>query len=521
MVSSVIQPPEDAMGEASKPTGPDFEQGIDGNDLPDGVPVAGQFRGEAVLLLRRGDALFAIGANCTHYGGPLVEGAVAGDTIRCPWHHACFSLRTGEAVAAPALNPVNAYRTAVEHGRVHVVGKVGQEPAAARSPDASPSSVVIVGGGAAGNAAAEMLRRQGYRGAVTVLSADPSVPYDRPNLSKDYLAGNAPEEWIPLRSREFYREQNIDLRTDTVVARLDADKRVLALANGETLPFGALLLATGGRPRRLPIPGAELGHVHVLRSLDDSRALIDRCKHAKRAVVLGAGFIGLEVAASLRTRGLAVDVVAPEQQPLERVVGAALGAMIRKVHQAHGVTFHLGQAPSAIEPDAVVLKDGSRLTTDLVVIGAGIVPETGLAEAAGLAVDRGVKVNAFLETSAPGIYAAGDIARWPDRHSGQSVRVEHWVVAQRQGQVAARNMLGAREPFVAVPFFWSSHYDVTIAYVGHAEAWDRVTIDGSPEAHDCRVEYWQGQRRLAVATVGRDRESLLAEIEMEAALKSA
>ena len=236
--------------------------------------------------------------------------------------------------------------------------------------------------------------------------------------------------------------------------------------------------------------------------------------------MIGAGFIGLEVAASLRTRGLEVHVVAPDQQPLARVLGSQLGQMVRAIHESHGVVFHLGQTPASIDDKQVVLSDGSNLAADVVVIGTGISPDTTLAERAGLTLDRGVKVDAYLQTSSPGIYAAGDIARWPDPHSDQAIRVEHWVVAQRQGQTVARNMLGAKVVFDAVPFFWSAHYDVTIAYVGHAEGWDRVDVDGNLDAHDGRVAYWKNGKRLAVATVGRDKESLLAEIEMEAALPS-
>jgi len=507
------------MGEPIALRGPDAEKGVAIDQLPDGIPVAAQFRGEPIVLVRRGGEVFAVAAGCTHYGARLDEGAVSGDTLRCPWHHACFSLRSGDALAAPALNPIACFRVERAGHTIRVVGKLDEKPAPRRTSTREPSSVVIVGGGAAGSAAAEMLRREGYGGPVTILSEDPSVPYDRPNLSKDYLAGTAPEEWIPLRPREFYQEQNIDLRTGTIAVALDGNKRVVTLTGGEPLPFGALLLATGGRPRRLEIPGVNLEHVSVLRSLSDSRSLIERSKTAKRAVVVGAGFIGLEVAASLRARGLEVHVVAPDQRPLERVLGPQLGQMIRAIHESHGVVLHLGQKPASIEDKHVVLSDGSKLAADFVVIGAGITPDTTLAERAGLALDRGVKVSAFLETSSPGIYAAGDIARWPDPHSDQAIRVEHWAVAQRQGQTVARNMLGAKVAFDAVPFFWSAHYDVTIAYVGHAESWDRIDVDGNLEAHDGRVAYWKSGKRLAVATVGRDKESLLAEIEMEAAVR--
>ncbi|HJU66435.1 MAG TPA: FAD-dependent oxidoreductase, partial [Gemmatimonadaceae bacterium] len=236
---------------------------------------------------------------------------------------------------------------------------------------------------------------------------------------------------------------------------------------------------------------------------------------ARRAVVIGASFIGLEVAASLRVRGLEVDVVAPEARPLERVLGARLGDFVRTTHEEHGVRFHLGRTVREIHRDSVVLDDGARLTADMVVAGVGVRPNIALAEAAGITLDRGILVDERLETSVPGVYAAGDVARWPDPHTGERIRVEHWVVAQRQGQAAAWSILGRNHRFDAVPFFWSQHYDATIAYVGHAQRWDAEDIEGDPAARDCQVTYRHGDRVLAVATIFRDRESLEAELRME------
>jgi apoptosis-inducing factor 3 len=496
---------------------PDFKNGFPIRDLRDGSMVLGQAVGEDIVLARRGDEFFAVGFHCTHYGGPLGEGLMVDDTVRCPWHHACFSLRTGEALRAPALDPIQCWRVERQGDKIFVREKLTPT---AKSVANGPKSVVIVGGGAAGLAAADMLRREGYDGPVTLVSADDSPPVDRPNLSKDYLAGKAQEDWIPLRSSDYYRDRKIDLLLHSRVTSLDTKGRRIVVENGRAIEFGALLLATGADPVHLPIEGATDSQVHYLRTLADSNAIIAKAASAKRVVVIGASFIGLEVAASLRTRGVLVDVVAPESQPLERVMGAEIGLFIRKLHEAHGVTFHLGETVSRVNDHTVTLTSGTALDADFLVCGAGVRPSLTLAEQAGLAIDRGIKVNEYLETSVAGIFAAGDAVRWPDPHTGERIRVEHWVVAERQGQVAARNILGRSERFDAVPFFWSQHYDVAINYVGHAEKWEATEIAGSVDAGDCAVTYKKGGRTLAVATISRDLQSLQAEAAMEAEIRS-
>lgn len=497
---------------SSELEGPDFENGCETQKVADGEMLLGHAFGEPVLIARRGDELFAIGATCTHYGGPLVEGLMVDCTVRCPWHHARFDLRTGEAIAAPALNDVACYKIEKRGGRFFVTGKIDKKPA--QKPKSSSASVVIVGGGAAGGAAAEMLRREGYDGRVTLIGADEFLPYDRPNLSKDYLAGNAPEEWIPLRPPEFYRERKIDTLINTSASAIDSQAKQVKLSDGRSLGYAALLLATGAEPVRLKVPGDDLPLVCYLRTLADSRRIIEKAKNAERAVVIGSSFIGLEVAWSLRERKLDVAVIGKGSLPLEKVLGRELGNLIRETHERHGVKFHLSRTPAAIHDRYVQLDDGTTLDCDLVVVGIGVRPNTKLAEQAGIATDDGVLVNEYLETNVSGIFAAGDIARWPDPRAGR-IRVEHWVVAQRQGQTAARNILGAREAFTLAPFFWSNHFDLHIHYVGHGSTGDDASVSGDLKAKHASVIFQSGDNLTAVASIGRDRENLRAEMALE------
>lgn len=515
-------------------TGPDLEKGVQISSVSPGQMIAGHAFGEQVLLAHGGPNWFAVGAKCTHYGAPLAEGLLVGETIRCPWHHACFELHNGAASHAPALNDLPCYNVAVENNVVRVTGRQtgGQlrgranRPRGSRAPEkvifdgtpiAGPSSVVIAGSGAAGIACAEMLRREGYRGPVTLIDSDHDAPYDRPNLSKDYLAGNAPEDWLPLHPKEFYEIQRLEILSGVTAQKIDAKARTIQLSDRSTRPYGALLIATGARPIRLDIPGAE--HILYLRTLADCRSIVDRARSAKRAVVIGASFIGLEVTASLIIRGLHVEVVAPENVPLARVLGPELGSLIQSVHEQKGVVFHLGRTAKALEAKAVVLDDGTRVEADLVIAGIGVRPNLELAESAGVVIDNGVAVNEFLETSITGIFAAGDVARWPDAYSDARLRVEHWVVAERQGQVAARNMLGFRDRFDDIPFFWSAHYDkVSIQYTGHVERWDETRIEGDVMKLDCAVSYMVAGRRRAMATINRDKQNLENEVAMETEL---
>ncbi|MEP7327100.1 MAG: FAD-dependent oxidoreductase, partial [Gemmatimonadota bacterium] len=501
--------------EPNQLTGPDLGAGVALNSLIESRPLLGHVAGEPVMLVRCEGKTYAVSARCTHYGGPLDEGLITGCMVRCPWHHAAFDLRTGEAVRAPALNRLPTYPVSVQGGQI-VVGRKQEEgplePVAGTDPPVGPpASVVIVGAGAAGSSAAEMLRRLGYRGSLIIVDPVESEPVDRPNLSKDYLAGTASEDWIPLRPPGFYPEHGIE-RIQGEVVQVNPESRLVMLAGGRALPYERLLLATGSAPTRLDIPGADLPHVRELRTLDDSRKISALAAEATSVVVIGSSFIGMETAAALRTRGLRIHVVSHDRIPFSKTLGPELGQVIQARFQAKGVTFHLSRTPTGITSTHVHLDDGSTIRADLIVVGIGVRPRVVLAGGAGLQMENGIVVNEYLETSRPGIFAAGDIAAWPDPHTGRRIRVEHWVVAQRQGQTAARNMLGQRQVFDAIPFFWTRFLgmDLGINYTGHALQGDRSITRFGPGDQSV-TSFQDGQHVHAVATIMNDTASLLAE----------
>jgi apoptosis-inducing factor 3 len=508
---------ESAMSaDAAPPIGPDLEQGIARSDLKEGEPFFGHVDDSPVyVLLDQAGEIRAYSAVCTHYGGPLADGVLGEGTLRCPWHHARFSMGDGTVDRGPAFNPLAQRSVSVEDGMVKVGDPVDRDPLASRDrPPRSPESVVIVGAGAAGSSAAETLRREGYAGPIRLVDPDPDAPYDRPNLSKQYLAGDAPEEWIPLRPAGFLEENGIK-RVPARVQKVDLQSHWIVLENGETLPFGALLLAPGARPRTLDVPGAKADHVYTLRSLADCRAIIARAEESKSAVVVGASFIGMEVAASLRSRGLEVAVVAPEEIPFAPILGPDLGSFIQSLHEEEGVRFFLEATVREIREGAVILEDGTELDADLVVVGIGVDPELDLAREAGLEVEDGIVVDEFLRTSHPDVYAAGDAALYPEPRVGERVRIEHWVVARGQGRAAARNILGKEEPFRDAPFFWTEHYGTPVAYVGHGKGWDEAEKEGHCNESGCSVAFRKDGRLLALGTVFQDRLSLETEAKLE------
>jgi NADPH-dependent 2,4-dienoyl-CoA reductase/sulfur reductase-like enzyme/nitrite reductase/ring-hydroxylating ferredoxin subunit len=468
-----------------------------------------------VLLSNFDGELFAVGGSCTHYGGALADGVSEGASVRCPLHHACFDLRTGAALRAPALDPLDRWLVEVDGDQAFVRRKIDARSEAV-APQTDVQKIVIVGGGAAGLACAHELRRLGFAGKITMLSADADPPCDRPNLSKDYLAGSAPEEWLWLRAEDWYVGHKIDLRLSTEVARIDPSARVVHCASGEQVPYDRLLIATGAEPNRLPNPGFDRPNVFTLRSVADARAIAEQARSGGHAVIIGASFIALEAAAALRQRGVEVDIVSVEEVPLEHLFGSDVGRQVQALHERNHVRFHLSSVVESFDGEAVALGGGQKIAADFVIVGIGVRPRTALAADAGAAVDNGAIVDAFLETSVSGIYAAGDIAAFPEPITRKHARNDHRVVDERQGNDAAAKMLGERRRFDSAPFFWTEQFGIPLRYVGRANGWDAVTIEGDVESGSLIARYFADGAHCATATIGRDRENLEDELRLEA-----
>lgn len=497
------------------------EYTFDVTPLGEGAMMRVEMEGKPAILARVEGEVYAFRATCTHYGGPLDEGVLHGHTVMCPLHHACFDIRGGRRLEPPALADLPCYPVRMEGGQAVVTfpssAATGPLP---QTSAGDPPVFVIIGGGAAGEAAAEELRRQGFQGRVVMLSSVPELPVDRPNLSKDYLDGHAKPEWLPLRGQGWFDGQSIELRLNTRAVGVDPAAHTVRLDDGSTLRYDKLLLASGAEPRRLSVPGADLAGVYTLRSLADADAIIQAAQTRKRAVIVGASFIGMEVAASLGSgHGAAVTVVGLEAVPFVHVVGERIGRIFQQTHEANGVQFRLNSGITRFTGDSgrvtgVELAGGETLPADFVVLGVGVRPATDFLAGSGLTLDArdgSVLVDARLQTSDPDIYAAGDIARWDDG-SPAGRRIEHWRLAQQHGMVAARNMLGQRENFNNhVPFFWTNQWQFGIRYVGHAARWDEIIYRGEPESLEFVAFYLAGGRLLAAA--GRNRDRDLAAVE--------
>lgn len=485
--------------------------------VPLGGVLAGEVSGEPVFVWRSEGQLKAYSTNCPHLSGPLDKGIITDGIIRCPWHHACFSLATGEATAAPAFDTLTEYPVVLERDRFALT-PAAQTARPFGEVDVSLGTMAIVGGGAAGFAAADALRNLGWRGAISMFSDETDQPYDRTLLTKDYLEGAFGDDRLSI-ARHSLADLGVDFRGGACVQAIDAANRRLRLANGDEVAYTKLLLATGAAPRRPDFRGGDLPHVTTLRSLRDCRRILAHITPGARVVVVGGSFIAMEAAASLRARGISVDVIAPEAHPLEKVFGRQLSDLVVEAHVRKGVRLHLGSKVAAVESNRIRLEGGQEIDADIVIVGIGVEPRVQLAESAGLTLDRGILVNSRLQTKDPNIFAAGDIVRWPDPNTGKNIRVEHWAVAERQGQLAAANMLGRDQAFTAVPFFWTKHFDLSIRYGGHAEEWDKIIVEGDLSQRDGLVRFLREGRDLAVATVERDDECLCTEVAMETTLQ--
>lgn len=483
------------------------------NDLGDGEMKEVAAGDEKILLVRIDGRYHALGAHCTHYGAPLARGVLSEDRIVCPWHHACFNAADGDLLEPPALDALPCFDLKIE-GEDVVVSLPDPLPDRRTPEMAAPDpetkeEIVILGGGAAGYAAAQTLREDGFAGHITMITREDRAPYDRPNLSKDYLHGHADPAWMPLRPDEFFAEHGIDLLFNKEIQRVDTAARTITFTDGSSRSYTTLLVASGGVPRRLKIDGADLENVFVLRSFDNADTIIAAAERAKRAVVIGASFIGMETAFSLCKRGLEVTVVAPEAVPFEKILGPEIGAMMLKVHESNGVAFKLGASVARLEGsekvEAVVLGNGERIETDLVILGVGVQPATGFIEGLTLAQDGGIIVDEHLR-AADGVYAAGDVAVFTDTLTGERTRIEHWRTALQQGRVAGHNMAGRSEPYDSIPFFWTMQFDVSLRYVGHATKWDEIIYQGDVGSHKFIAFYVRGGRVAAVAGMKHDQE---------------
>ncbi len=482
------------------------------DQLPPGAILPVEVQGTSMLLGRLGDEVFAVGATCPHAGGPLAEGVHLAGRLVCPWHKAIFCLRTGAVLEPPAVDPLPRFEVRRDGRRILVALPAEAPPE--QEPASDPRCFVIIGAGAAGAVAAQTLREIGFGGRIIMLDRENRVPYDRTLLSKYVLSGESGGEKSPLQKQLFYRQHRIERRT-AEVTRLDWRKRRVLCEDGSALEYDAVLLATGGTARRPSIPGADLGNVFLLRSRSDADALLAQAERSETAVVLGAGFIGMEVAASLRERGLDVTVVGKETVPFEKQLGAPIGNAFLSLHEQHGVRFRLGRGVVALEGRAleggahvrtVLLDDGECVPADLVVIGAGITPATQYVGDLPVEGDGSIAVDAQLR-AAEGVYAAGDIARFPYRGDGDPIRVEHWRVAEQHGRVAALNMAGGAVHYDAVPVFWTIQYLKRLDYIGHADAWDEIVVHGDLRKPAFLAYYVTNGRVVAAAGFDRDKDT--------------
>ena len=483
------------------------------DELKDGEMKQATIDGTDVLVARVNGKFHALAAHCTHYGAPLADGVLNGERIVCPWHHACFNVTTGDREEPPALDALPCFDVKVDGENVVVSFPDPvtdrRTPTMVKRDPSNKRVFAIIGGGAAGYSAAQTLREDGFGGRVVMITREDKLPYDRPNLSKEYLQGKAESEWMPLRPDEFYAEHDIEVLRHKEVVNVDSANKIIGFKDGDTLQYDSLLIATGGVPRRVDTPGSDLKNVFLLRSFNDADAIIAKAKEATNAVVIGASFIGMETAASLVERKVSVTVVAPDDVPFKKTLGPEIGKLLQQVHQDKGVKFKLGSRAARFEGNdavrAVVLNSGEYIEADLVIIGVGVKPATDFLQGIPLHKDRGVIVDKHFRV-ADGLYASGDIAWFPSAQTGELQRIEHWRTALQQGRIAAHNMSGKTVEYDGVPFFWTNQFDAALVYVGRASGWDEIIYHGGVSARDFLAFYLKDNRVQAVAGMTRDRD---------------
>lgn len=468
-----------------------------------------------VLLARSGDDFYALGAFCPHLGAPLVQGLMHHQRIVCPWHMASFDAQTGHQCEPPGLDGLTEYPLIIDGDDIIVDVPEGatphQTPAmTTHRPDVDGRTFVILGAGIAGQTAAEVLRQEGFEGRIVLITADAELPYRRTALSKKYLQKGNVDALPQLRSPEFFTEHGIEVWCDRRVTSVKPYEHSLTFEDGEVLTYHQLLLASGGTARELDVPGADLQNIFTLHKAADAAHILETAQPGKRAVIIGSSFIGMETAASLTQAGLSVSVISPEAVPFAKIFGPAVGQRLQQLHEDNGVQFHLNTKATGFAGDGavetVVLDNGDRIPADFVIAGIGIKPATGFLEAMKLhSGDGSVVVDAYLQ-AVESVFAAGDVARYPDPRSGSDIRIEHWRLAAQHGRIAARNMLGQSVPFKGVPFFWTNQFSMKLHYVGHASQWDDVIIHGDLEAGKFLAFYVESGQILAVLGNGYNQE---------------
>jgi len=488
------------------------------NDFNNGDMKTVNVDGNEVLICKIDDNFYALGAHCTHYGALLSDGVLNGDRITCPWHHACFNAKTGDNLEPPANDSLPSYE--IKNDGENLIVSLPEQVESSRLPEFSSydgtdrRKFVIIGGGAAGFSAVQTLREEGYRGEIVFITQENRLPYDRPNLSKDYLSGDVQEQSLPLREVDFYRNHNIETIFNKKVSDINFARKTIDFSNGINIKYDKILLATGAEARKLNIPGEELENVFVLRNFNDSKRILSASKQASKAIIIGASFIGLETAYSLRKRGVDVTVISQEEIPFEKIFGREVGGLFKKLHEENGVTFRLSFSLKEFlgnkKVEAVLLQNGERIEADMVVLGVGVKPATSFLRNLNLLPDGSIKVNEYFEVMED-VYAAGDIATFTDWRTGEDTRIEHWRTALQHGRIAARNMLGKMERNRCIPFFWTAQCELSVNYVGHAKDWQEIIFKGDVLSRKFIAFYIKDNKVLAAAGNNCDRD--LAAIE--------